>query len=117
MRNYFLLLALGLGLLSPIAAEADRKQILLDRSRAIGIGSMASCLLGIDRITSEQAQYLVVNQLNKDGLEYLKPWLKGSEATKAIMRIRELLGPSCDQIPDPEKAGKIVLELSKTWKF
>ena len=113
----FLLLAITVGLLCPLAANADRKQILIDRSRAIGIGSMASCLLGIDRITSEQAQYLVVTQLDKDGLEYLKPWLKGPDATKAIMRMKELWGPSCDQRPDSEKARIIVSELSKTWSF
>ena len=39
-----------------------------DKAKFLGFVATINCLLNIDRINSEQAQYILVNQLKKDNL-------------------------------------------------
>ena len=98
--------------------NADMKKTTeLDQSIFIGIGAMANCLLNTNQIDSGQAQYVVSNQLKKDGLEYLMEWGKGPEATKAIVRVSKIMKPDCNPSSlNPEKVGKIILQEMKSWK-
>ena len=76
--------------------KQNEKQALLDKSRFLGIASGANCMLNIDRLTSDQAQYFVVKQLKKDGLEYLMDWGREPQVVQSILRLSKAHPSDCN---------------------
>ena len=112
-----LLISLTSILFYPSVGSTNERQDLLDKARFIGFGATINCLLNIDRINSEQAQYILVNQLKKDNLEYLKDWGRGPEATKSILKLSKVMPSDCNpNLIDKEKFNKIVSEEMDNWE-